>query len=68
MKKPKHEEIRNIDTWICCWCGKDNTNGGDLADYDYAMGEDTGVCRHCGKRNKLYFSIEFMSQPDYDEE
>jgi DNA-directed RNA polymerase subunit RPC12/RpoP len=62
--KPKHKEIKNIDSWICCWCG---TDVHDNTSFDLHYGEDSAECPHCGKTNRIYFSIEYTSQPEFDE-
>lgn len=63
--KPKHEEIREIDNWVCCWCGK---NVNDNTNLNLHRGWDAAKCPHCGKINTIYFSIEYMSQPEWDVE
>ena len=64
MKMPKYLEKRKIDEWICCWCG---LSSGENRDFDLHMGYSSAMCYHCGKQNRVYFSIEYMTKPLNDD-
>lgn len=64
MDKPKHDEIKNIDYWVCCWCDKKVKDTNDL---DLHMPKNFADCPHCGKKNEVNFSIEYSSYPVVDE-
>jgi len=64
MNKPKHLEKRKIDEWVCCWCGM---SSGEDRGFDYHKGWGLASCPHCGKQNRVYFSIEYMTQPLNDD-
>lgn len=56
----KVKETKHIDSWICLYCSWSNN---DTSQLDLDMGYDNGTCIECGKKSKLYFSIEYTAFP-----
>ena len=60
--KPKYEELKEIDDWKCCWCGERNS----ALQVDIDLGS-TMKCKKCGKQNRIYASVEYMTHPCDDD-